>query len=181
MPRVVLALALFAPVAAFFTARPLQAPRPAAARRVASLSQLECKYKVAVVGGGPSGACAAEVFAAEKNIETYIIERKFDNAKPCGGAIPLCMVEEFDLPLSIIDRQVSTHSEDPNCNALPSCCVFAPRRTVVRRPPPLQHPRANTSRANSALHTRQRVIPPATPSPHATRQLDGEQTNDVNL
>merc|ERR1719213_840552 len=29
-----------------------------------------------------------------------------DNAKPCGGAIPLCMVDEFDLPSEIIDRKV---------------------------------------------------------------------------
>ena len=29
-----------------------------------------------------------------------------DNAKPCGGAIPVCMVEEFNLPSSIIDRKV---------------------------------------------------------------------------
>jgi len=63
-------------------------------------------YKVAVVGGGPSGACAAEIFAQDKSIETYLIERKFDNAKPCGGAIPLCMVGEFNLPESIIDRKV---------------------------------------------------------------------------
>ncbi|MHC5828219.1 MAG: geranylgeranyl reductase, partial [Nostoc sp.] len=39
-------------------------------------------------------------------IETYLIERKLDNAKPCGGAIPLCMVSEFDLPPEIIDRRV---------------------------------------------------------------------------
>jgi geranylgeranyl reductase len=29
-----------------------------------------------------------------------------DNAKPCGGAIPVCMVEEFSLPSDIIDRKV---------------------------------------------------------------------------
>lgn len=29
-----------------------------------------------------------------------------DNAKPCGGAIPVCMVEEFNLPMEIIDRKV---------------------------------------------------------------------------
>lgn len=29
-----------------------------------------------------------------------------DNAKPCGGAIPVCMVEEFSLPTEIIDRKV---------------------------------------------------------------------------
>jgi len=64
------------------------------------------KYKVAVVGGGPSGACAADVFSKEKNIETYLIERKLDNAKPCGGAIPLCMIGEFNLPESVVDRKV---------------------------------------------------------------------------
>jgi len=26
--------------------------------------------------------------------------------QPCGGAIPLCMVQEFDLPMEIIDRKV---------------------------------------------------------------------------
>jgi geranylgeranyl reductase len=61
--------------------------------------------RVAVVGGGPSGSCAAEVLA-KAGIKTWIFERKLNNAKPCGGAIPLCMVEEFDLPESIIDRKV---------------------------------------------------------------------------
>ena len=61
--------------------------------------------RVAVVGGGPSGSCAAEILA-KAGIETWIFERKLDNAKPCGGAIPLCMVAEFDLPESIIDRKV---------------------------------------------------------------------------
>lgn len=61
--------------------------------------------RVAVVGGGPAGSCAAETLA-KSGIETYLFERKLDNAKPCGGAIPLCMVEEFELPPEIIDRRV---------------------------------------------------------------------------
>ena len=61
--------------------------------------------RVAVIGGGPSGSCAAEILA-KAGISTWLFERKLDNAKPCGGAIPLCMVEEFDLPESIIDRKV---------------------------------------------------------------------------
>ncbi|WP_008311461.1 geranylgeranyl reductase [Leptolyngbya sp. PCC 6406] len=61
--------------------------------------------RVAVVGSGPAGSSAAETLA-KAGIETYLFERKLDNAKPCGGAIPLCMVEEFDLPPEIIDRQV---------------------------------------------------------------------------
>jgi len=61
--------------------------------------------RVAVIGGGPSGSCTAETLA-KSGIETWLFERKLDNAKPCGGAIPLCMVSEFDLPESIIDRKV---------------------------------------------------------------------------
>lgn len=61
--------------------------------------------RVAVVGGGPSGSSAAEILA-KSGIETFLFERKLDNAKPCGGAIPLCMVSEFDLPPEIIDRRV---------------------------------------------------------------------------
>tara|TARA_Y100001968_G_scaffold331649_1_gene386984 strand:+ start:176 stop:1510 length:1335 start_codon:yes stop_codon:yes gene_type:complete len=61
--------------------------------------------RVAVIGGGPSGSCAAEILA-KAGIKTWIFERKLDNAKPCGGAIPLCMVSEFELPESIIDRKV---------------------------------------------------------------------------
>ncbi len=61
--------------------------------------------RVAVVGGGPAGSSAAETLV-KAGIETYLFERKLDNAKPCGGAIPLCMVDEFDLPPEIIDRRV---------------------------------------------------------------------------
>lgn len=127
---------------------------------------LDRKLRVAVIGGGPSGACAAETLA-KGGVETFLIERKMDNCKvryftrsfliftpyptlyhssldgryppthstpmshathahsqphtlfphsphppyislqPCGGAIPICMVEEFDLPMEIIDRRVT--------------------------------------------------------------------------
>eukprot|EP00607_Mallomonas_marina_P007671 CAMPEP_0182416312 /NCGR_PEP_ID=MMETSP1167-20130531/578_1 /TAXON_ID=2988 /ORGANISM="Mallomonas Sp, Strain CCMP3275" /LENGTH=423 /DNA_ID=CAMNT_0024588961 /DNA_START=121 /DNA_END=1392 /DNA_ORIENTATION=- len=67
---------------------------------------LEAKFKVAVLGGGPSGSSAADALTGNPNIEVTLFERKLDNAKPCGGAIPLCMVEEFNLPIEIIDRKV---------------------------------------------------------------------------
>lgn len=45
------------------------------ALRVACLdADMDMKYRVVVVGGGPSGACAAEEFAKDKNIETVLLE-----------------------------------------------------------------------------------------------------------
>ncbi|KQK01949.1 geranylgeranyl diphosphate reductase, chloroplastic [Brachypodium distachyon] len=64
------------------------------------------RLRVAVVGGGPAGGAAAEALA-KGGVETVLIERKMDNCKPCGGAIPLCMVSEFDLPLDLVDRKVT--------------------------------------------------------------------------
>eukprot|EP00210_Caulerpa_lentillifera_P005976 g5711.t1 len=67
---------------------------------------LDRPLRVAVVGGGPAGACCAETLA-QSGIETYLFERKLDNCKPCGGAIPVCMIDEFNLPPEIIDRRVT--------------------------------------------------------------------------
>jgi geranylgeranyl reductase len=41
---------------------------------------LDRPLRVAVIGGGPSGACTAETLA-KGGIETYLIERKLDNCK----------------------------------------------------------------------------------------------------
>ena len=100
-------------VSSAFTSSSFTSTTPVAHRISASSTGLCMKYKVAVVGGGPSGACAADVFAKEKNIETYLIERKLDNAKPCGGAIPLCMIGEFNLPETVVDRKVCKPNKHP--------------------------------------------------------------------
>lgn len=93
-----IALVQILSVANAFTGTQLNGPK--------STSALDMKYRVAVVGGGPSGACAAEVFAQDKSVETTMFERKLDNAKPCGGAIPLCMIGEFNIPEDVVDRKV---------------------------------------------------------------------------
>lgn len=41
---------------------------------------LDRKLRVAVIGGGPSGACAAETLA-KGGVEVFMIERKMDNCK----------------------------------------------------------------------------------------------------
>ncbi|KAL3149022.1 hypothetical protein ABBQ32_001870 [Trebouxia sp. C0010 RCD-2024] len=91
-----------------------KAPKCQTSRKAGTLSVravkdgavLDRPLRVAVIGGGPSGACTAETLA-QSGIETYLLERKMDNCKPCGGAIPLCMIDEFDLPADIIDRKVT--------------------------------------------------------------------------
>lgn len=65
--------------------------------------------RVAIVGSGPAGSSAAEI-CARAGFEVTLLEKNLNNAKPCGGAIPLCMVDEFDLPENIIDRRVRNMS-----------------------------------------------------------------------
>lgn len=64
------------------------------------------RYDVAVIGGGPSGAVAAAVLA-KAGISTVLIERNLDNVKPCGGAIPLGLIEEFQIPAELIEKKLS--------------------------------------------------------------------------
>ncbi len=64
------------------------------------------RYDVAVIGGGPSGAVAAAVLA-RAGISTVLIERNLQNVKPCGGAIPLGLIEEFAIPAELIEKKLS--------------------------------------------------------------------------
>lgn len=65
------------------------------------------KLRAAVIGAGPAGSSAAEALAAG-GVECFMFERSGPStAKPCGGAIPLCMLDEFDIPSHLIDRQVT--------------------------------------------------------------------------
>ena len=64
------------------------------------------KYDVVVVGGGPSGATAAEDLArAGKRVA--MIDRG-GRIKPCGGAIPPRLIRDFDIPDSQIVARIST-------------------------------------------------------------------------
>ncbi|KAK4372089.1 hypothetical protein RND71_007473 [Anisodus tanguticus] len=58
------------------------------------------------IGGGPAGSSSAEALAAG-GVETFLFERSPATAKPCGGAIPLCMLDEFSIPNHLIDRRVT--------------------------------------------------------------------------
>ncbi|MBL6956693.1 MAG: geranylgeranyl diphosphate reductase [Chlorobium phaeobacteroides] len=67
------------------------------------------RFDVAVVGGGPSGAVAAAELA-KAGISTALIERNLENVKPCGGAIPLGLIEEFGIPEALVEKKLSRMS-----------------------------------------------------------------------
>ncbi|MDJ0683259.1 MAG: geranylgeranyl diphosphate reductase [Alphaproteobacteria bacterium] len=57
-------------------------------------------YDVVVVGGGPSGATAAEGFA-KNGLSVLLLDRQ-DRIKPCGGAVPPRLIRDFRIPDSQI-------------------------------------------------------------------------------
>uniref|UniRef100_A0A0D9UZC7 Geranylgeranyl diphosphate reductase, chloroplastic n=1 Tax=Leersia perrieri TaxID=77586 RepID=A0A0D9UZC7_9ORYZ len=44
---------------------------------------------------------------ASAGAQAFLIERNPSGAKPCGGAIPLCMLDEFSIPTHLVDRRVT--------------------------------------------------------------------------
>jgi geranylgeranyl reductase len=64
------------------------------------------KKKVVVIGGGPSGATAAEDLARSGR-KVAMIDRD-GRIKPCGGAIPPRLIEDFFIPDSQIIARINT-------------------------------------------------------------------------
>ncbi len=57
-------------------------------------------FDVVVVGGGPSGSTAAHDLAKQGR-STLLLERGH-RIKPCGGAVPPRLIEDFDIPEHLI-------------------------------------------------------------------------------
>ena len=68
------------------------------------MSEHSAEYDTIVVGGGPSGATAANDLARSGH-KVLLLERGF-RIKPCGGAIPPCLMEEFDIPEHLLVARI---------------------------------------------------------------------------
>ena len=64
------------------------------------------QYDVVVVGGGPSGATAAEDLARSGHSVAFI--DRDGRIKPCGGAIPPRLIEDFFIPDEQLVAKVNT-------------------------------------------------------------------------
>lgn len=64
------------------------------------------EYDVVVVGGGPSGATAAEDLARAGR-KVALIDRA-GRIKPCGGAIPPRLIADFDIPDHMLVAKIDT-------------------------------------------------------------------------
>lgn len=63
-------------------------------------------YDVVVVGGGPSGATAAEDLARAGKSVAFI--DRAGRIKPCGGAIPPRLISDFDIPDEQLVAKINT-------------------------------------------------------------------------
>lgn len=63
-------------------------------------------FDVVVIGGGPSGATAATDLAREGH-RVCLLDRA-GRIKPCGGAIPPKLIEEFEIPESLLVARINS-------------------------------------------------------------------------
>ena len=69
------------------------------------MKRLKCD--VLVVGGGPAGSTASRKLS-QLGIDNILLEKDLSFQKPCGGGLMLSAYEEFDIPKSLIKKEVNS-------------------------------------------------------------------------
>ncbi|HRD75430.1 MAG TPA: geranylgeranyl diphosphate reductase [Hyphomicrobiaceae bacterium] len=67
---------------------------------------IDTAFDVVVVGGGPSGATAAHDLASA-GCRVALLDR-MGRIKPCGGAIPPKLIEEFEIPEQLLVARITS-------------------------------------------------------------------------
>lgn len=62
-------------------------------------------FEVGIVGAGVAGSCCAQVLGKE-GIKVAIFDHSHPREKPCGGLIDDRVVDEFDVPEELLEREV---------------------------------------------------------------------------
>jgi geranylgeranyl reductase len=86
-------------------ADPIAARDSATAERRANSRETPEIFDVIVIGGGPSGATAATELA-RRGRRVALVDRA-GRIKPCGGAIPTALIDEFAIPESLLVARVT--------------------------------------------------------------------------
>jgi len=66
----------------------------------------ETEFDATVIGGGPAGATAATDLA-RRGYRVLLLDRD-GRIKPCGGAVPPKLLQEFDIPESLLEARVTS-------------------------------------------------------------------------
>jgi geranylgeranyl reductase len=66
---------------------------------------MKLEAKVLIVGGGPAGSTAARLLAGN-NTDVILLEKNLSFVKPCGGGVTSSAFEEFNIPKTLIKKEV---------------------------------------------------------------------------
>lgn len=134
--------------------------------------------RVLIVGGGPAGAIAARDLA-RAGIDTTLIERAPDGAKPCGGGVSLAAFGEFGIPSSAIERSVRTLTLVSPVGARADIVLDDSPLVMVRRQVFDSMLREMARSAGAKILTGNVVRAWAVPSPGVRVTMDGGRTTEI--